>query len=71
MRQNSLFSTDKIVLDIETKNTFSEGGGQENRHLLEVSFVGIYSYQKDKYFSFFAICSKVLIHPYIYFKNDL
>ena len=53
MFQGSLFATDKIILDIETKNTFSEVGGQDNRHLLEVSFVGLYSYKEDKYISFF------------------
>ncbi|MDP3999660.1 MAG: ribonuclease H-like domain-containing protein [bacterium] len=44
---------DKLVLDIETKNTFAEVGGQENIHKLEVSFVGVYSYNQNQYFSFF------------------
>ena len=44
---------DKIVIDIETKNTFADVGGQENIHNLEVSFVGVYSYNQDKYLSFF------------------
>lgn len=44
---------DKIVLDIETKNSFSDVGGQQNIKDLEASFVGAYSYNKDKYFSFF------------------
>ena len=43
---------DKIVLDLETKKTFDEVGGQHNRHLLGVSLVGIYSYNRDKYRSF-------------------
>lgn len=43
---------DKIVLDIETKNTFADVGGQENIHKLEASFVGVYSYNQDKYLSF-------------------
>lgn len=43
---------DKIVLDLETKKTFDEVGGQHNRHLLEVSLVGVYSYNKDKYRGF-------------------
>lgn len=43
---------DKIVIDIETKNTFADVGGQENIHKLEASFVGVYSYNQDKYFSF-------------------
>ena len=43
---------DKIVIDIETKNTFADVGGQENIHKLEASFVGVYSYNQDKYLSF-------------------
>src|SRR3990170_5821699 len=44
---------DKIVLDIETKNSFADVGGQSNVDKLEVSFVGVYSYNQDKYLSFF------------------
>lgn len=44
---------DKLVLDIETKNSFAEVGGQQNIGKLEVSFVGVYSYNQDKYLSFF------------------
>ena len=44
---------DKIVLDIETKNTFADVGGQANVRDLKVSFVGVYSYNQDKYLSFF------------------
>ncbi len=44
---------DKLVIDIETKNTFADVGGQSNIHKLEASFVGVYSYNHDKYFSFF------------------
>ncbi|MEK7114804.1 MAG: ribonuclease H-like domain-containing protein [Patescibacteria group bacterium] len=43
---------DKIVIDIETKNTFADVGGQEFIHKLEASFVGVYSYNQDKYLSF-------------------
>ena len=43
---------DKIILDIETKNAFSDVGGQQNVGKLEASLVCIYSYNKDKYFSF-------------------
>ena len=43
---------DKIVFDIETKNTFADVGGQENVEKLEVSLVGAYSYNQDKYFAF-------------------
>ncbi|MEK9154582.1 MAG: ribonuclease H-like domain-containing protein [Patescibacteria group bacterium] len=42
---------DKIVLDIETKNTFSEVG-RDNFGALEVSLIGLYSYNKNEYFSF-------------------
>ena len=44
---------DKLVLDIETKNSFADVGGQSNINKLEVSFVGVYSYDQDKYLSFF------------------
>lgn len=44
---------DKLVLDIETKNTFADVGGEQNIHNLEVSFVGVYSYNQDKFLSFF------------------
>ncbi|MEK7147009.1 MAG: ribonuclease H-like domain-containing protein [Patescibacteria group bacterium] len=43
---------DKIVLDIETKNSFFEVG-QDNTAALEPSFVGLYSYNQDAYLSFF------------------
>ncbi|MGC9046932.1 MAG: ribonuclease H-like domain-containing protein [Minisyncoccia bacterium] len=43
---------DKIVFDIETKNSFFDVGGQDNLTDLEVSVAGIYSYQQDKYFIF-------------------
>ncbi len=44
---------DKLVLDIETKNSFADVGGQQNIDKLEVSFVGVYSYDQNKYLSFF------------------
>src|SRR3989338_5392305 len=44
---------DKLVIDIETKNSFADVGGQHNLHKLDASFVGIYSYDQDKYLSFF------------------
>ena len=43
---------DKLVFDIETKNTFADVGGQENIDKLEVSVVGVYSYNNDAYYSF-------------------
>lgn len=44
---------DTLVIDIETKNTFADVGGQENIRDLEISFVGIYSYNQDKYLGFY------------------
>ncbi|MEK7464541.1 MAG: ribonuclease H-like domain-containing protein [Patescibacteria group bacterium] len=43
---------DKIVFDIETKNSFADVGGDKNLRQLEVSVVGAYSYNEDKYFCF-------------------
>jgi hypothetical protein len=43
---------DKLVLDLETKKSFDEVGGQQNQHLLEVSVVGVYSYNRDQYRAF-------------------
>lgn len=42
----------KLVLDLETKKSFDEVGGQQNAHLLAVSVVGVYSYEQDKYRAF-------------------
>lgn len=44
--------SDKIVFDIETKNSFADVGGQEYVGKLEVSVVGAYSYAEDKYYCF-------------------
>lgn len=40
---------DRLVIDIETKNTFQDVGGEQNIHKLEASLVGVYSYDKDAY----------------------
>jgi len=45
--------TNAIVYDLESKKTFAEVGGHNKQALLEVSFLGLYSYSQDKYFSFF------------------
>jgi len=45
-------SGDKLVFDIETKNSFADVGGDRNVELLQVSVVGAYSYNQDKYFCF-------------------
>lgn len=44
---------DKLVIDIETKNTFADVGGHSNIKKLEASFIGVYSYNQDKYLSYF------------------
>lgn len=43
---------DKIVLDIETKNTFQDVGGREYLEKLDASLAGVYSYHQDRYFTF-------------------
>ncbi|MDO8557165.1 MAG: ribonuclease H-like domain-containing protein [Candidatus Jorgensenbacteria bacterium] len=40
---------DKIVFDIETKNTFADVGGYDNVGNLDVSVVCLYSYNDGKY----------------------
>lgn len=43
---------DKLVFDIETKNTFDDVGGQQNLRDLEISVVGVYSYASDSYYAY-------------------
>ena len=43
---------DKLVFDIETKNSFQDVGGENNIEKLEASIIGVYSYNQDKYFCF-------------------
>jgi RNase_H superfamily len=43
---------DKLVLDLETKKSFDDVGGFKNVHLLEISVVGVYSYERDEYRTF-------------------
>lgn len=43
---------DRIVFDIETKNSFADVGGQENIAKLEMSVTCIYSYNEDAYHCF-------------------
>jgi len=43
---------DKLVFDIETKNTFADVGGHTNLKNLDVSLIGAYSYDQNKYFGF-------------------
>ncbi len=44
--------SDKLVFDIETKDTFDEVGGQENLKNLSISVVGVYSYAHDTYYAY-------------------
>ncbi len=44
--------SDKIVFDIETKNSFADVGGHDNLRDLQVSVVGAYSYRDDRYYCF-------------------
>ena len=43
---------DKLVLDIETANTFADVGGYHNLENLKISFVGAFSYKENKFLSF-------------------
>jgi len=43
---------DKIVIDIETKNTFFDVGGKENLKDLDVSLACVYSYNQGDFLSF-------------------
>jgi len=43
---------DTLVIDIETKKSFSEVGGEKNIRELGVSVAGVYSYAKDAFFAF-------------------
>jgi len=43
---------DILVIDIETKNTFFDVGGQANLARLEMSLTCVYSYNQDAYLSF-------------------
>jgi len=43
---------DKIVIDIETKNTFFDVGGKENLKNLDASLVCVYSYNKGDFLLF-------------------
>lgn len=73
----------RVVIDIETKKTFDEVGGQHNLTQLGISFVGLYSYSQDKYFSFFEkdlpVLEKILLmekpeiigYNTVYFDNPI
>lgn len=42
----------KLVLDLETKKSFDEVGGADNKAQLGVSLVGVYDYGEDKFATF-------------------
>lgn len=43
---------DTLVIDLETKKTFAEVGGDKNIRDLGISVAGVYSYAKDAFFAF-------------------
>ncbi|QQG44918.1 MAG: WYL domain-containing protein [Candidatus Sungiibacteriota bacterium] len=43
---------DTLVIDIETKKSFAEVGGEKNIRELGISVAGVYSYAKDAFFAF-------------------
>jgi DEAD/DEAH box helicase domain-containing protein len=45
-------SKDKLVIDIETKNTFNDVGGRDNVDKLEASLAVVYSYKDNDYLVF-------------------
>ena len=42
----------KLVLDIETQNSFKDIGGKANLSLLKISLVGAYWYPENKFLTF-------------------
>lgn len=42
---------DTLVIDLETKNSFADVGGEANIKKLGISVAGIYSYKKDAFFA--------------------
>ncbi len=42
----------KIVLDLETQNSFQDVGGRGKNHLLKISVCGVYFYETDKYVTY-------------------
>ncbi len=43
---------DTLVIDLETKKSFAEVGGEKNIKELGISVAGVYSYNKDTFFAF-------------------
>lgn len=44
--------SDTLVIDLETKKSFAEVGGEKNIRDLGISVAGVYSYAKDAFFAF-------------------
>lgn len=42
----------RLVLDLESKKSFNEVGGPQNKHLLGVSVVGVYHYDGDRFVAY-------------------
>ena len=53
-RAMAIISTmnDTLVIDVETKKSFAEVGGERNIRQLGISVAGVYSYQKDAFTAF-------------------
>ena len=47
-----LFMKDTLVIDLETKKSFAEVGGEQNIKELGISVAGVYSYAGDAFFAF-------------------
>ncbi|OGE84533.1 MAG: hypothetical protein A3B23_01460 [Candidatus Colwellbacteria bacterium RIFCSPLOWO2_01_FULL_48_10] len=42
---------DRLVIDIETKNSFADVGGQDKVRNLDCSLIGVYSYNENRFLS--------------------
>ncbi len=42
----------KLVIDLETQNSFSDVGGKANLRQLKISVAGVYWYPEDKFYAF-------------------
>lgn len=43
---------DTLVIDLETKKSFAEVGGENNKRELGISVAGVYSYARDEFLAF-------------------
>jgi len=51
-RYTNFYMSDVLVIDVETKKTFDEVGGERNIRELGISVAGVYSYAQDAFFAF-------------------